>query len=113
MTDAIVFAIYNVGQNGYVLQKQQTGFGQMGNGLPDAELFYGMEVIQDRERMTLLVASDSRVYVTRDNGTTWQNASSGLPRRPHCADLRHVKQRDGNAFLYLSTCGRSVWASRQ
>lgn len=111
MTEDIVFALYNVGHNGYVLQKQQVGFGQMGNGLPDAEPFYGMEGIQNGERVSLLVASDSRIYVTRDNGTSWENASSGLPKRPHCADLQYVKQRDGNAFLYLSTCGRSVWVS--
>jgi hypothetical protein len=34
--------------------------------------------------------------------------SSGLPRRPHCSDLRLVQNGDGTQ-LYLSTFGRSLW----
>ena len=109
VTDDTVFATYNVNSNGYILQKLPTGFGQMTNGLPDSDPFYGLEAIQGDNQPALFAASDSLIYVTRDNGNSWQNASTGLPVRPHCCDIRYVEQQDGNGFLYLSTFGRSVW----
>jgi hypothetical protein len=111
LTDDIVFATFNVNSNGYVLRKQQNGFTQMVNGLPDSDNFLGLEVIQN-DQVALFAASDSSVYVTRDNGASWQTASTGLPVRPHCCDIRYVLQQDANAFLYLSTFGRSVWVAQ-
>jgi len=35
----------------------------------------------------LLVSTDDRVYLSREDGAMWQQASMGLPRNPHCADL--------------------------
>ena len=47
-----------------------------------------------------------------DDGTTWTEASQGLPERPHCSDLRIGKSRDGGRDLYLGTYGRSVWRAQ-
>jgi len=58
---------------------------------------------------TLFVATDDAVYASVDNGSTWANVSHGLPRRPHCADLRFVTQADGHHYLYLCTNGWSTW----
>jgi hypothetical protein len=57
----------------------------------------------------LMVATDDAVYLSRNDGQTWQRASSGLPRRPHCGDLRFVIDSLGGANIYLGTFGRSVW----
>ena len=75
--------------------------------------FYGLEVAPSFEGPALFAATDDRVHVSRDKGIalgdSWMLASKGLPRRPHCGDLRYVAQPSGRRFLYLSTYGRSVW----
>ncbi len=68
--------------------------------------------MEDDPDFALYVATDSHVYVTRDRGKNWLDASSGLPRRPHGCDLRFVEQSDANAFIYLGTFGRSVWRAQ-
>jgi hypothetical protein len=57
----------------------------------------------------LYAATDKRVFISSDNGDTWQDASQGLPARPHCSDLRYIVTKDGTSALYLSTWGRSLW----
>jgi len=57
-------------------------------------------------------ATDDRVYVSDDDGTTWTVASQGLPERPHCTDLRVGKSPSGGRDLYLATYGRSVWRAQ-
>jgi hypothetical protein len=57
----------------------------------------------------LYAATDKRVFISSDNGGTWQDASQGLPARPHCSDLRYILTQDGTPALYLSTAGRSLW----
>lgn len=84
-----------------------------GMGLPQTPLF-GLETVAEpgtRVPHALVASTDDRVYISRDDGITWQQASMGLPRNPHCADLRFVSAR-GGASLYLSTFGRSVYVVR-
>ena len=59
----------------------------------------------------LVVSTDDKVYISRDDGQNWQPAALGLPRRPHCGDLRFVRDEEGGANLYLGTYGRSVWVA--
>lgn len=63
----------------------------------------------DRESGRLFAANDSDVFVSSDGGVTWSDASSGLPVRPHCTDLRIGATQEGGRELYLATYGRSVW----
>jgi hypothetical protein len=81
-----------------------------GVGLPN-EPYYGLEgveVPQSRVPHALFVCTDDRVFISRDDGATWQSASQGLPRRTHCGDLRFAANTQGGA-LYLGTFGRSIW----
>jgi hypothetical protein len=81
-----------------------------GFGLPQEGL-YGLEAVAEpntRLPHALLVTTDDRVYISRDDGASWQQASLGLPRNPHCADIRFVSA-PGAAAVYLSTFGRSVY----
>ncbi len=84
-----------------------------GLGLPDDPM-YGMEAVdapdvQAQLLRALFVSTDDQVYISWDDGEHWMSASQGLPRRPHCADLRFVTDDEGGMNLYLSTYGRSVW----
>src|SRR5262249_36193224 len=67
--------------------------------------YYGLEWADGN----LYAATDKRVFISSDNGDTWQDASQGLPARPHCSDLRYIVTKDGASALYLSTWGRSLW----
>lgn len=81
-------------------------------GLPYYEPIYGMAVDMAAAPNTLYVAQDDRVYASFDVGQTWRGAWAGLPRRPHCADLRLVTDdRTQKRKLLLSTFGRSVWSA--
>lgn len=78
------------------------------------ERMLGLEAVtlpQSRVPHALFVSTDERVYISRDDGDTWQPASQGLPRFPHCTDLRFVSFKT-EAYLYLGTYGRSVWAAK-
>ena len=77
-------------------------------GLPDETLF-AVEAQTQRGEPLVLVATDSRVYISRNGGRSWRGASSGLPERFHGADLRIGPSFGEDAVLYLSTFGRSVW----
>ena len=84
-----------------------------GLGLRNERMF-GLEAValpHSEVPHALFVTTDDRVYVSRDEGATWQQASQGLPRCPHCTDLRFADV-DGEAHLYLGTYGRSVWVAK-
>jgi hypothetical protein len=86
----------------------------LGTGLP-GDLICGLEAVRVPSAQlprALFVATDDRVYISRDDGENWQGASGGLPRRPHCADLRFVADDGGGENLYLSTYGRSIWVAQ-
>ena len=93
--------------NGSVLANQ--GAWEYVSGLND-ELYYDLAVDWTVSPEVVYLASDSNVYVSFDQGTTWQSASQGLPRRPHCSRLRFVG--NPSKLLYLTTYGRSVWTGR-
>lgn len=84
-----------------------------GAGLPNERFFSLAAVALPHSEFprALFVATDDRVYVSRDDGASWQRAALGLPRRPHCSELRFVGGERGEGTLYLSTYGRSVWTS--
>jgi hypothetical protein len=80
-------------------------------GLPGRQMYGAVAVTAEHSRVPrgLLVCTDEAVYVSRDEGESWQRASGGLPRRPHCADMRFVPDGKGHGKIYLGTYGRSVW----
>ena len=56
------------------------------------------------------VASDNRVYCSRDEGTSWVDFSGGLPERFHGSDLV-ISATDNGRNLLLATFGRAVWTT--
>ena len=84
-----------------------------GFGLSNQPL-YALEAIGLRNsglERALIAATDEHVYVSRDDGANWQPAALGLPRTPHCADLRFMSI-ENEAWIYLSTYGRSLWVAK-
>jgi hypothetical protein len=73
--------------------------------LPAATL-YALDINRSRGAATLAVASDTSVWLSPDFGRSWAEHNAGLPRVPHCSDLRFS---DDGLTLYLSTFGRSIW----
>ena len=57
------------------------------------------------------VCTEDRVFVSRDDGFTWRNASNGLPQLPYCTDLRFNFAQPNPPLLYLGTYGNSVWVT--
>jgi putative pyrroloquinoline-quinone-binding quinoprotein len=111
-SDRQAFATFNTDSEGFVLRLDfLVGWEALSGGLPK-ETFSALETDWTANPKTIFAATDSGVYVSPDNGDTWQSASQGLPKRPHCADLRFVTQSSGEHYLYLSTYGRSVWQAR-
>jgi hypothetical protein len=78
-------------------------------GLP-AQTLYAVDVLARPDTFFLFVATDTKVWVSRDAGTTWHDGSVSLPTNPHCADL-FLGPELGPPLLYLSTYGRSMWYS--
>lgn len=107
----LAFAICNRGPNGHVLRWQGTVWMPLSHGLP-VEPFYGLDTDWTIRPKPMYVATDSRVYVSTDNGESWQNVSDGLPIRGHLSELRFVVESNGAHYLYVSTWGRSVFRTR-
>ena len=118
ITDGAIYRVIVVGSDAYaIINSLRKGFGGFilranGNsweiltgGLPD-DRFFALEAASGG---FLFAATDSRVYASSNGGNDWFVASTGLPVRPHCADLRYVQLEDGQTLLYLSTFGRSAW----
>ncbi len=102
----------------YILQLDGSGTKWLvtpGFGLPN-ELMYGLEAVQvpnSRFARALFVSTDDKIFISREDSTTWQEASAGLPRNPHCGDLRGVSfNGSSEAWLYLGTFGRSMWRAQ-
>ena len=78
-------------------------------GLPLNAAFYGLDGFLRRDgRPVVFACTDDRVYLSEDAGEHWVSCASGLPRSPHCADLR-VGQLGNTPVLLLGTFGRSLW----
>jgi hypothetical protein len=76
-----------------------------------SEFIYAMEADLTADPPTIYAATDAKVYASDNWGESWSDVSGGLPRRPHCSDLRFYKDESGS-YLYLSTFGRSLWVAR-
>ena len=83
----------------------------LSGGLPD-EIFMAMDTDWTRHPKPLFVATPTKVYGSRDNGVTWHLQAQGLPKQPHCGDLRFVFTSSQERYLYLSTYGWSVWRTQ-
>jgi hypothetical protein len=77
-------------------------------GLPNGNI-YGLDEDWTTSPPTLFVATDTQVLRSRDDGTTWTPVNDGLPKLPHCSDLRFVAYPGGKRYLYLGTWGWSLW----
>ncbi len=107
--DRLAFASFNSsdGSDGAALVWDGNSWQEVPGGFPN-EFIFAMEIdVVDGEPVVYL-ATDAKVYASGDYGKSWQDVSSGLPKRPHCSDLRLVQDGDGT-HLYLSTFGRSLW----
>jgi hypothetical protein len=60
----------------------------------------------------LLACHDFGVQVSVDRGNSWVDANWGLPKRPHCKDIRIGLSGDGNAAVHLATYGWSTFIAR-
>jgi hypothetical protein len=58
---------------------------------------------------TLYASTDAHVYEGTNQGDTWNDVSTGLPQRPHSAEIRFRQRADGSSSLHLVTYGRSLW----
>lgn len=72
------------------------------------EPIHGLDINRMGATVTLAAATESSVYVSPDFGDNWLQYTVGLPRSPHCSDLRFGAV-EGRQFLFLSTFGRSAW----
>lgn len=111
LSESIGFAILNATSAGnhYVLRLETLRWVvPMSNGLPTNQAFYGIDAVMRGDRILLFVSTDDRVYMSEDRGDNWMRASLGLPRRPHCAELR-IGNVGAQTRVYLGTFGRSLW----
>ena len=100
------FATYNTGWSGRLLKFNGTAWTATNSGLP-GHVYFGLEC--DDLGALVFAAADDLVYVSRDGGSTWKNCSTGLPKQPHCSDLRFARDSTGAGWLHLSTFGWSAW----
>jgi hypothetical protein len=96
--------------HGTILALEVLTWKPAGNGLPD-ETIFALEGARNIDNDILFAATDDRVFISYDEAKTWGQASKGLPRNPHCADLRFVKGPQGDQYIYLSSFGRSLWVA--
>ena len=101
----------SLGDNYILRLENQKWLVPLSNGLPRKEIFYALEGLIRGTGTVIFAATDDKVYMSEDAGEHWVQASAGLPRRPHCADLR-VGIIDHETWLFLSTFGRSIWRAR-
>ena len=109
--DQLAFASFNAtdGSTGAVLRWDGNVWKTVSGGFPN-EFVYAMEIDVVDGDPVVYAATDAKVYASGNRGDSWQDVSNGLPKRPHCSDLRLVQDGDGT-HLYLSTFGRSLWRS--
>ncbi|WP_141540024.1 WD40/YVTN/BNR-like repeat-containing protein [Bacillus cereus] len=107
--DNAIYALYNMWPgSGYVLRLDGFAYTTLANGFP-GDAFFALEADGDG---VVYVATDDHVYLSLDQGNTWQRVSLDLPRCVHCSDLHFVQNSDGAKYLYLFTYGRSLWQAR-
>lgn len=99
------FAVYNGGSA--IVRFDGTAWSPAGSGLSQGP-YTG--IARDGYSRTW-VCTDDRVFVSRDDGFTWKEASAGLPRRVHCNGLSYNFAQQNPPLLYLATYGHSVWVT--
>jgi hypothetical protein len=118
--DALAFALYDGPTTKAVLQSEFFDWDPLGsNGnvarglyLDATENFSALTIDRATDPVTLYACTDTRVFVSRDEGDTWLLAPTDLPRRVHCTGLAIGATRPSGRYLYLSTYGRSVWQAK-
>jgi hypothetical protein len=106
VSTTLAFAIFDGGDAGHILRFDGAAWSLRDTGLPGSTLF-GLS--RDSYGRTY-TCTDDKVWVSLNDGESWADASMGLPRRSHCADIRFDFTQP-NPQLYLSTFGHSVWAA--
>jgi hypothetical protein len=102
-------AVMNSGTGAYVLRLDGFTWRILRGPLAlPFERIHGLDINRMGAAVTLAAATEAAVYVSPDLGDNWLQYTAGLPRRPHCSDLRFGAV-EGRQFLFLSTFGRSVW----
>jgi hypothetical protein len=80
--------------------------------LDASEEFVSLTIDREAVPQTLYACTDTRVFLSRDEGDTWLLAPTQLPARVHCTGLAIGAARPSSRHLYLSTYGRSVWQAK-
>jgi len=102
-------AVMYSGTGAYVLRLDMFTWRILQSGLKlPFEPIHGLDINRLGAPVMLAAATESSVYVSPDAGDNWLQYNVGLPRSPHCSDLR-FGVLEGRQKLYLSTWGRSVW----
>jgi hypothetical protein len=99
------FAVYNGGST--IVRYDGAAWSPTDSGLPGGP-YTG--IARDGYNRTW-VCTDDKVFVSRDDGFTWKEASAGLPRRVHCNGLSYNFAQQNPPLLYLATNGHSVWVT--
>jgi hypothetical protein len=118
--DALAFALYDGPVTQAILQSEFFNWDPLGSNenvarglnLDGTENFTGLTIDRVTSPPTLFACTDTRVFVSRDEGDTWLLAPTQLPSRVHCTSLAIGAARPSGRYLYLSTYGRSVWQAK-
>jgi len=108
----IAYATMNIGGSGYVMSLDGTTgvWNSVGSNLPHNLPFNSIAAADLR---SIFVSTSARVYDTHDGGSTWNQASDGLPSNITVRNELHVvTEPSGTTYLYLATYGRSLWRTR-
>jgi hypothetical protein len=118
--DALAFALYDGPATKAILQSEFFNWDPLGSNenvargvnLEGSEPYVALIIDRETSPQTLYACTDTRVFVSRDEGNTWLLATTHLPSRVHCTGFAVGAARPGGRYLYLSTYGRSVWQAK-
>jgi hypothetical protein len=57
----------------------------------------------------VVVSTLTRVFASFDQGQTWTDITTGLPKTPYITDLSLITESGGLKWLYVATYGWSIW----
>lgn len=102
-----IFAIVDWGTGGSVVRTTGLMWEKVTIAAGDPTV-WGLDRAFIDGRAVLVAATETGVFSSYDEGSTWGPATLGLPGYPWCAELRYVGDAN-RGTLYLSTFGRSTW----